>query len=334
MSEFLIKLADRSLHYIEGRNLVNLLQPITTSDIELFASSSFTACSTLFLNNNGKIEYDAILAKVPSFTAQNPIFFLDSNCCQIESLSKHLKSTGPITIESLNGVLDIYSTIASGAFPVIPEGTKQVWEETGEASLYDEDQQRELQPYTSFIDPRTNTLGTRTYSLPDTFELSDEVQVADTATYNLLRMLAGVPQGRPVEGLNPYYANFQLLHSIADSKSDYTGKSALHKYSLRETGRTYLLPFIANIEDKDFVTHNANQIKLLDTSFTQDLVSQKFYDELGNEVGLVLEQLFNIGLVLTRGHRIQTEYIMTEDKTRVIVWQPLWLGEGTDSLSS
>lgn len=72
-----VKLTNRSVLTIGGKDAYSLLQGICTQDIEVFRSSPRLSTCAYFLNPKGKILFDTIITKIPPIFDLPDGFLLD-----------------------------------------------------------------------------------------------------------------------------------------------------------------------------------------------------------------------------------------------------------------
>ena len=84
----LAKLTDRALLRIKGRDAAKLLQGITTNDINLLVEGTDKIQYTMFLNSQGRVEYDAFLYVVPGETAE---YLIECDAAVSDDVMSHIK---------------------------------------------------------------------------------------------------------------------------------------------------------------------------------------------------------------------------------------------------
>jgi len=279
----------------------------------------------LFLEPKGRIMFDSIISKVPSFDEKEPAFLIDVHRDASESLSNQIKKFSfrkEVQMHDLEGIMEAYATLSPYSYPEEEEGTEQKWEEIGEEPEVDPDLGRPIKGYTAFVDPRTRILGVRTIALEDCMEVEDEISKESSEYYKMLRILAGVPEGSYTKGMIPHQLNFQALNAIDFSKGCYVGQELVARTQTQGQVRTFALPFAVCEEFKN-PKNPSMPIEFVDMNL--DLNESRILDQDGNEVAEVLESYKNVGIAKVRVQKAAGKQLFTSTGKTVILWSPLWL---------
>jgi folate-binding protein YgfZ len=137
----------------------------------------------------------------------------------------------------------------------------------------------------AFEDPRNPSLGWRRL---DYKENISEVNEDEEKEFKVWRIFHGVPEGPAIQNQIPHHLNFQYLNSISLNKGCYVGQELIARTSTQGVVRTGIFSFVVG---KNFMGWENIDWKL------KDLTSAKVFNRNGEQVGVVLESVGNVGLV-------------------------------------
>lgn len=231
-----------------------------------------------------------------------------------------------VKIENIDDLMHVYASASPLSCPDDPEGQRQFWEEIGEQFEPDDDLQRMIQAYTSYVDPRSKYLGIRTITMEGGLEIeadANEIQQEGPDVYRYLRILLGIPEGPSIIGEIPHKLNFHMLNTLHFTKGCYIGQELIARTHTQGVVRTLTYPFIASETVVPFSDVGTPPIELVDYNYRVNLNGKKIIDVSGNVIGIIFESVKNIGLLKLKGGLKSNEY-KTENGIRIIVWQPSW----------
>ncbi|XP_033114025.1 putative transferase CAF17 homolog, mitochondrial [Anneissia japonica] len=85
-----VNLRERTLLHVTGPDAKDLLQGLTTNDMQILTENN-RALYTMFLNNQGRILYDVICYRIDPGRCEQVCYFLECDTAASQSLVKHLK---------------------------------------------------------------------------------------------------------------------------------------------------------------------------------------------------------------------------------------------------
>ena len=264
-----------------------------------------------------------MVVKFLPFSLASPAFLLDVHAPQAEMLEQHVLKYSfkkKVAMTTVDEALEVQATMAMGSIPDDEEGAAQVWDEIGEPIDLGKDF---FGGYISFVDPRVKMMGVRTYAPPDCFEVEEGIEQASVEQYHQLRILTGVPEGLPVQGMIPHHLNFHCLNTLAFDKGCYIGQELVARTHSAGQVRTHVFPFF--VTDKDI---QEASLDWLDSSFDEPLNNQPVLDSQGKQVGTVIDSSRNLGLAKIRAAKVTGETLHLQSGKRLVAWAPGWLDIG------
>ena len=304
-----------------------------TQNIPAFAQSSLLSTPALFLNPRGRILFDTLLTKIPNFESQSPAFYIDIHTKQANDFLSHLdkyKLKRDIALHDISDLMEIYALFSENSCPEGEPGTSQKFQEAEDENVPQE--MEKAQGYVSFIDPRTEFMGTRTICVGDALELDDQedVVIGTQDHYDLHRCIQGIPEGPSTTGHIPHFLNYHHTHAISDSKGCYIGQELIARASAnlqsQEEKRAMLPCCVLHEELLDAKGRlNSMSIKGFLGLKTKDRTGIKVLDVLGKEAGKVIFSVQDVGLVTLNTTDIKDQEYRLETGEKVAFWKPMWL---------
>ena len=210
MSEKAALLEDRGVVRVGGEDATSFLQGLLTNDVERLKPGE--ACYAGLLTPQGKILFDMLVVRAPAETGA--AFFLDCAAAQAADLAKRL---GFYKLRARVSIAD-----ESADRRVVA-----VWGEEPE----------NVPGAVVYADPRDPRLGWRAILRGARAVATGE---AHAATYEALRICAGVPKGGVDFAYGdafPHDANFDLLNGVDFEKGCYVGQEVVSRMKHRGTAR-------------------------------------------------------------------------------------------------
>lgn len=235
--------------------------------------------------------FDFFISKVAKFNNKKPVFYLDSHNCQTDYILSIFKPYCEITDLSTD------FEILACCMPTVDfkEGQRMFMEEQGNM-MYDEETQKHLTGYVSFVDPRTRFLGLRIISIEGCIEAED---IRDEDYYKTWRILNGVCEGELVMKNKAEHLNFQYFNGEKNNVSN----------------AFILCGAISNSE---------NQEQIYNKMYSKKLDGLRLVDQKNNIVGKVFESINNIALIKALSMDVDKELYL-EDGEKINVWPPQYI---------
>lgn len=339
---YIVKLIDRALMLLDGKDATRFLQSLTTKDMEAFSASKLCATSTLFLDPKGKLKCDAVISKPIHFTQEEPCYFIDVHKDSADSIAEHmeaLKGKKNIELFDINDQMEVIQAFTENAAPSEEEGTESFWEEEdGSEPEIHPDIGKPVRGYTAFVDTRFRNLGIRTIGVKDgLFPNEDQsVKFLDLEKYHFMRTFNGIPEGPELGGLIPLQLDFQFLNAISFNKGCYMGQELITRTQTQGLLRTLTLPFLVDESTNGINPDSEIQspLTLIDTKNEYNLKGKAVKDEKDIKFGEVISNVRNIGLARVRIKDLDKREIFIEDGKRISIWVPNWLTEGFTELKN
>jgi hypothetical protein len=227
--------------------------------------------------------FDFFLSKVAKFNNEKPVFYLDSHNCQTDCILNIFKPYGEIT--DLSADFEILACCMPSAD--FKEGQRMFMEEQGNM-MYDEETQKHLTGYVSFVDPRTRFLGLRIISIEGCIDY-----------YKTWRILNGVCEGELIMKNKAEHLNFQYFNGKKSNISD----------------AFILCGAISNSE---------NQEQIYNKAYSRKIDGLRLVDKKNNIVGKVFESINNIALIKALSMDVHKELYL-EDGEKINVWPPQYI---------
>lgn len=245
----------------------------------------------LYHNASDLLEF--LLIKVPHYTENSPCFYLDSQ----KSLSSHILSllSPYATFTDISKDFENFACVTP--LSLHDEGKRVYLEEQG-VSNYDDDLQRSLIGYSSFVDPRSRYLGSRIIAVQGCVEADVE---RDPADYKIWRIVNGVYEVEKTgTKIRPFHLNFQFFN----------GKT-------EEVGNVFtacgMVP-MENYEKQEF---------FVDKKYGKKLDMMRVLDGNGELAGMVYEYVNNFALVRMNS-KVESGLVL-ENGDKIMIWKPYYM---------
>ncbi|KAL1954161.1 hypothetical protein VTO42DRAFT_1569 [Malbranchea cinnamomea] len=229
------RLTSRALISLAGRDATTFLQGLITQNIVVPSgqSSPNAAYYAAFLNPQGRVLHDVFIYPSPETGDSDPAYLVEVDKAEVEKLLKHLKK---------------YKLRAKLTMRPLDEGERSVWaswDEKNESIWTTNDTEKELP--LSCEDKRAPRLGYRIVADPEFADRERYLPGAEVpvSTYNLRRMLHGVPEGQTeiISGSAlPMESNMDIMGGIDFHKGCYVGQELTIRTHHRGVIRKRILP--------------------------------------------------------------------------------------------
>ncbi|CAD8063796.1 unnamed protein product [Paramecium sonneborni] len=270
-----VRLENRAIISIKGREVCEILQGITTNDLRLIQQSQ----STLFLGTNGRIISEAILhrpqiQKNGSWQYCNDEIWMDIDRDLKSSIINHIKKfliRKKVSISDYSDQLQIFQFYGPNVVLENQEGEPIV---DPENDLSEEGDYRNIVA----VDPRSSSLGIRmiTNDMPNLQQ--NDVKIENLDHFEMSRLTQAIFEGKEVINKIPFQVNFDFWNSINLNKGCYVGQELTARSYHTGVIRKRLLPFK--------IVSNDNTGNLQDLIISHD----------SQEVGKVVKNINNFGI--------------------------------------
>lgn len=274
--------------------------------------------------------FDAVLAKSPDFTVDNPSFYVDVHKSMKEAFAETFykyKTKKSASLHSMGSVLEVTAAFTPGLVLDQQPGESFHWTEEGDWDEFQKAEGREIKGYTAFVDPRLAFLGARTISFEGTLETEgDDIETGTEDDYHCYRLLHGIAEGPVTAGLLPLNMNFDVLNCISFNKGCYIGQELTQRTHIQGEVRTVLLPFIQH-SSIDMPNVANSSMNLIDKKVAPANIGQQIVDSSGLPIGKVVESKYNAGLAMVKTELLHGDRsLRLEEGSAVMVWRPIWHG--------
>ena len=308
-----------------------------TQNVQAFVKSDLVSTHALFLNQRGRVVLDAMVTKIPHFEAQEAAFYIDVHKQQASEFTAHIEKyllKKDVEIHDLSDLMEIYAVFSEGSCPEGEEGSRQMLQEVDEGEKR-EDMEKTV-GYTSFVDPRTQYMGTRSICVGEALELEEQQDVAKGTQehYDLFRLMQGVIEGPPASGHIPHFLNFHYLNSISTDKGCYIGQELTARTATQGEVKRVLLPCCCL--HPEFLDSSGKlstfTVEGFRTGPTTEMAGQRVFDSTGQEVGKVITSLKSVGLVAVNAGDVSGQKYTLETGSEIAFWKPMWLQRVLDKV--
>jgi hypothetical protein len=167
----------------------------------------------LHLYHQSSVLVDFLIAKVPRFEVNSPVFFIDSHKILSQELVTLLSPYSTLT----NITQDFEIIACASPAHSFNEGERVYVEETGNITFDEENTQKGLTGYVSFVDPRNRNLGTRIISVEGCIEVET---FKSEDYYKMWRIMNGVCEGEKAMKSRAEHLNFQWFNGESGEESE------------------------------------------------------------------------------------------------------------------
>ncbi|XP_071941494.1 putative transferase CAF17 homolog, mitochondrial [Antedon mediterranea] len=277
------KLNGRSLVRVSGRDAKDLLQGLTTNDIELL-TDEHRALYTMFLNNQGRILYDVICYWHDPGYCDKDCYILECDTETSKSLEKHLK------MYRLRKKVDIALYDEAETWAMYNSKTTEV-----KPDLVDKKS-------IVVLDPRISGFASRLllHQSENISELFTNCNIVDESDYRRRRYLWGVSEGvtdMPVGDSFPLESNLAFMNGVSFSKGCYLGQELTARTHYTGVIRKRLMP-VDIASSTSILIDNGVSVK----------------NEDGKNTGKLRSHIGNNGLALLRVSLSQNKKLIVNDK--------------------
>ncbi|KAL8900101.1 MAG: hypothetical protein Q9207_005850 [Kuettlingeria erythrocarpa] len=317
------RLTNRALIHIHGRDAAHYLQGLTTANISTATASSQSGFYSSLLNAQGRVLHDVFIyptthSRYFREKYDDPGFLIDVDKTHAETLRAHLKR---------------FKLRAKIVLRVVDTGEWDVWATWGgERTTDNESSGLESEPV-GCMDTRAPGMGHRVVTDDGRKPTESPGEETSTETYDVRRMLHGVPQGHSEiisgEAL-PQESNIDYMGGIDFRKGCYVGQELTIRTHHTGVVRKRILPVqVYRMEDEkppDTLKYDP------ETSLELPGAAQNIarVNTRGRSAGKWLTGVGNIGLALCRLETM-TDVRLTEEASQ---WSPehefkmSWQAEG------
>lgn len=235
------KLSSRGIVRVKGRDTIQFLQGLVTSDVECLGSVMGAQYSML-LNIQGRVQYDLILYDVSQIYGEKAVFMeCDRNMVnQLITDIKKYKIRKKVSLDDLSSSYHVYATISDKGGHLIELASAAV--ET--------------------TDPRVTDFGLRIISEKDPCDV-----VEDEAGYHESRLQWGIPEGPqdlPPGNCFPLESNLVFMNGVSFSKGCYLGQELTARTHHTGVTRKRIMPLVfekhpGNIEPGETIRNENNK---------------------------------------------------------------------------
>ncbi|KAK2797687.1 hypothetical protein FQN50_009111 [Emmonsiellopsis sp. PD_5] len=312
-------LPTRALISISGRDSTNFLQGLVTQNLLTppHTVAPQTGFYAAFLNALGRVLNDVFIYPAPPNGEQNasssdPAYLIEVDKNEVPNLLKHLKKhklRSKFTLRALDS--DELSVFA-------------LWneEDAGLFSEYNFELENGQSPPFTCTDPRAPGFGFR-FLAPENVVNERPIMPGDRvdfATYNLRRILHGVPEGQTEivrESALPMDSNMDVMRGIDFHKGCYLGQELTIRTHHRGVVRKRILPVqIYGVDEKmplaDTPVYHDDTTLALPPAGTN---ISKVGPRKGRSAGKFLSGVGNIGLALCR-LELMTDITLTDEPSQ------------------
>ncbi|EEQ90024.1 hypothetical protein RJZ56_001148 [Blastomyces dermatitidis] len=311
------RLPTRALITLTGKDSTSFLQGLVTQNLLTpqntpVPQSGFYAA---FLNAPGRVLHDVFIYPVPpndSYNGTSDLAYLievDKN--EVTNLMKHMRK---------------HKLRAKLAFRAMDEGELNVFslwnEEDAGIMEYDFQLENGKSPPFTCVDTRAPGFGFR-FLAPEKVVNEQPImpgEMVDFATYNLRRILHGVPEGQGEiirESALPMECNMDIMGAIDFHKGCYTGQELTIRTHHRGVVRKRILPVQLYDMDEPIpetdVPNYSSESKLVLPPAGSNIA--KVSSRKGRSAGKFLSGVGNIGLALCR-LEMMTDIVFTEESSQ------------------
>ncbi|KAL8811485.1 MAG: hypothetical protein Q9223_007522 [Gallowayella weberi] len=292
------RLTNRALILVYGRDAAHYLQGLTTSNIRDYPLDSTSACFTAFLNAQGRVLHDVFIypihhaPNVKTISHDEPGYMIDVDENSADSLRSHLKRfklRAKVEIRlSEPEEWHLYAT----------------WNDTNpnRNTIPPPSQPAPLHQTFSYLDTRAPTMGSRILTTSTNTRLPPGPE-SSTQTYDIRRILTGVPQGPaeilPAEAL-PQESNIDYMSGIDFRKGCYLGQELTIRTHHTGVVRKRILPVQLYDVDDDKPPETLrydDESSIVGPGAPQNIAR---VNTKGRSAGRFLRGVGNVGLALCR----------------------------------
>ena len=302
------RISDRRLLNVSGGDMWSVINGISTSNINTFASDEKRVIQhTLFLNNKGRIISDVFIVKPMVYEDGKIVqdkknMWIESYVDHTDDISSHIHKYSFRKDVIINDVSDRIDTLCVYS-PLLPfddpdkRGT--LYNELfGDADQLNDGIRNGANVEFGAVDPRCENLGLRLYvSRHNSGNVYDEgeIEVVDEDFYDILRYFNGILQWGETKDRTPGKVNFDVTGSIDLSKGCFLGQELTARTHYTGVVRKRPFLYIQHHKNVKIDTTSVGNIlyNYIERNNTVEKKGRVLWDSEKNERGSVLFNRYN-----------------------------------------
>ena len=277
----IIKLANRAVFYSECESIY------TFDSLFPFTGEKMINKQALHLHTRTNKLIDFVLAKVPKFVKEKPVFFLEFDKDIASDVYGILKDF--CKVEDVSSDFEVLA--ATTTLSEFEEGERIFLEEEGNM-VYDHEVEGSLTGYVSYVDPRSRSLGSRIITVEGCVESENP---KDTNYYKMWRIMHGIAEGPSIRDSFADHLNFQYFNGEAGLQSEVS---------------TYSGSVFSSGKDE------------LDPNFNRSLLSLRVLDKSHKFIGKIFDQHLNFCLI--KLFETPSSELFLETGEKINAWKPVY----------